>query len=189
MTSDRETELESVLIGGLEQRPVVIVEHDPVWALRAMRLCGLIASALGERMISVEHIGSTAVPGLAAKPIIDLLLVVPDIDDEETYLPALEASGLVLRVREPGHRLLRTPELDVHLHVLSPGTVYQRDYRDLRDWLRVDATDRELYSSTKKRLSSRKWIDMNFYADAKSDVIREILVRARSWRQEQSPDA
>jgi GrpB-like predicted nucleotidyltransferase (UPF0157 family) len=137
---------------------------------------------LGEDALSVEHIGSTSVPGLAAKPIIDVLLTVADVDHEAAYVPALESAGFLLRVREPAHRMMRTPARDVHVHVYEPGRPEVRNYLDLRDWLRVDAEDRELYATTKRSLARQQWNDMNDYADAKSDVIDGVLTRARAWR-------
>lgn len=98
-----------------------------------------IQDALGPAALSVEHIGSTSVSGLAAKPVIDMLLVVANIDDEESYLVPLDSIGLRLRVREHGHRMLRTAELDFHVPVFPPETAERIDYLDLRDWLRVSA--------------------------------------------------
>ena len=94
----------------------------------------------------------------------------------------MESIWLRLRVREHGHRMLRTAELDFHVHVLPPATAEQIDYLDLRDWPRVSAADRALYESTKRRLAANTWSDMNHYADAKSAVIQQILAHARKWR-------
>lgn len=135
--------------------------------------------------MSVEHIGSTSVPGLAAKPILDVLLTVIDVEDEASYVPALEDAGFVLRVREEGHRMMRTPAKDVHVHVFHPENEAVSKYRDLRDWLRTDETDRALYADTKRMLARQRWSDMNDYADAKTDVISQILAHARVWRENQ----
>lgn len=121
-------------------------------------------------------------PGLAAKPIVDVLVTVPDITAEEDYLDALVAAGYQLRVREPGHRLVRTPERDVFIHVLEPHDPAADDYLLLRDHLRRDADDRALYESTKRELVSRDWPSMNHYADAKTEVIEAIKARARAVR-------
>lgn len=182
MDDGRDAELDAVLIGGREQRTIVIVEYDEEWPQRYDALARRISQALAGVAFSVEHIGSTSVPGLAAKPIIDILLTVAVVEDENAYLPALEAAGFVLRVREDGHRLFRTLERDTHIHVYAAGAAAVTDYRDLRDWLRVSANDRTLYASTKKQLARQEWSDMNYYADAKTDVVREILARAREWR-------
>ena len=114
---------EAQLIGGPERVPIVLEEHDPAWASRFEEVAARVRAAVGTAVLRVEHIGSTSVPGLAAKPVVDVLLVVEDPDDEPGWLPALEQAGFVLRVREPafdGHRMLRTPAWDVHLHVFPP---------------------------------------------------------------------
>ncbi|MET3920998.1 GrpB family protein [Arthrobacter sp. UYEF20] len=185
MKSEEDADLDGVLIGGREERTIVIVEYDHEWPRRFETLAKSISGALGEKALSVEHIGSTAVPRLAAKPIIDILLTVLDVDDEATYVPALENVGFVLRVREAGHRMLKTPSRDVNLHVFHPAHDSVPKYRDLRDWLCVDETDRALYADTKKKLSQRGWRDVNEYADAKTGVISRILDHARVWREKQ----
>jgi len=174
--------LDSVLIGGREPVTLVISHYDSAWPSRFAELGARIESALGAGALAVEHIGSTSVPGLAAKPIIDVLVVVADVAEERSYVPALEDAGFVLRVREAGHRMFRTPDKDVHIHVYSSGDQAIRDYLDLRDWLRVDESDRTLYADVKRDLAKRPWSDMNHYAEAKSDVIRQVLGRARAWR-------
>ena len=182
MSSDRDTYLDRVLIGGREPGVIVLVDYDERWPSRFQALAERVERALGMRALSIEHIGSTSVPGLAAKPIVDMLLTVADVTDEAAYVPALEAAELVLRTREPEHRMLRTPARDVHLHVYEPTHAAVRDYLDLRDWLSVDRADRELYAATKRRLAHQPWRDMNDYADAKSEVIQEVLGRARVGR-------
>ena len=188
VSSHRDEYLEQVLIGGREPAVIELVDHDLAWPARFEDLAGRVRQALGARALRVEHIGSTSVPGLAAKPIIDVLLTVADVTDEAAYVPALVAAGLELRVREPDHRMLRTPARDVHLHVYEPAHRAVRDYLDLRDWLSVDAADRELYAETKRRLARQPWRDMNDYADAKSEVVQDVLRRARAWRASTTSD-
>lgn len=182
MKPESDEHLDAVLIGGREERPIVIVEYDSDWPLRFAALALEIKEAVAEAALSVEHIGSTSVPGLAAKPIIDILLTVDDVAEENSYLGKLEAAGFVLRVREAGHRMMRTPEKDVHMHVFSADDPAVSNYLDLRDWLRVDAPDRALYQAKKEELALQNWTDMNYYAEAKTEVISEILFRARIWR-------
>lgn len=113
------------IIGGSEKVPIVIAEYDPRWPARYAESSAAISAALGRRALRLEHIGSTAVPGLGAKPIVDILVVVADSADEASYLPHLERAGYALRVREPGldeHRMLRSPARDVHVHVYSQGS-------------------------------------------------------------------
>jgi GrpB-like predicted nucleotidyltransferase (UPF0157 family) len=184
---DLDRYLDSVLIGGREAFAPVIANHDPAWPARFAELEARIRPALGDAALAVEHIGSTSVPGLAAKPIVDVLVVVTDVDDEPSYVPAMEGAGFVLRVREAGHRMFRTPARDVHVHVYSAGDQAITDYLDLRDWLRVDESDRALYADVKRDLARRPWCDMNHYAEAKSDVIQQVLGRARAWRASSAP--
>jgi GrpB-like predicted nucleotidyltransferase (UPF0157 family) len=147
-----------------------------------------IRAALGEAALAIEHIGSTSVPGLAAKPIVDILLVVEDSGDEASYVPALESAGYVLRVREPDfdeHRMFRTPEKDVHLHVFSAGSPEIERYLLLREQLRENEEDQELYARTKRELASRNWPSMQHYAEAKTAVIEAIIARAATRRSSQ----
>lgn len=167
-----------VIIGGREKRDIVVVEHDPAWADRYQVERSRIAHALGDRALRIEHIGSTSVPGLAAKPIIDIDLSVADVDDESGYLADLEQAGYVLRVREPAHRMFRTPELDVHLHICTTGSYWERRHLVFRDWLRTHPDDRQRYEDVKRDLAQREWDDMNDYADAKTEVIADIMQRA-----------
>ena len=129
----------------------------------------------------MEHIGSTSVPGLAAKPIIDICVVVENSADETSYLPALEGSGYELRVREPDwheHRMLRTPTRDVHIHVFTSGSPEIERLLVFRDWLRRSIADRDLYASTKRDLARRDWPTMQEYADSKTTVVDAIVARA-----------
>ena len=174
--------LDQALIGGLEPGPISVVDYDERWALRFHRTAERVRQALGGNAVDVEHIGSTSVPGLAAKPIVDILVTVDDVTDEAAYLSALESIGFVLRGREPKHRMLRTPEQDVHLHVYEPTDAEVKNLLDLRDWLRIDEADRELYATTKRQLATQRWSDMNHYAEAKTEVVLAILGRARAWR-------
>jgi GrpB-like predicted nucleotidyltransferase (UPF0157 family) len=183
MASDRPSRppLEEVLIGGRERRPIVLVPYDPTWPERFAAQRDRIHRALGPRALAVEHIGSTAVPGLVAKPIVDVLVAVPDVGDEPTTT-ALVAAGYVLRVREPGHRMVRTPELDVHLHLWTQGDPEIDRHLRFRDRLRDSAEDRASYAQLKRALASRDWDDMNAYAAAKAPLIVQILARADADR-------
>ena len=170
------------LVGGPEPLEVELHDHDDRWAGTYLDHQRRIRAALPAVAIDVQHIGSTSVPGLAAKPIVDIVVTVDDITAEEDYLDALLAAGYELRVREPGHRLVRTPARDVHVHIYERGDPAVDDYLLLRDHLRSDPADRARYESTKRALLSRRWDDMNDYADAKTDVILAIKARARAAR-------
>lgn len=170
---------ETGLIGGVEKRAIVVVPYRPDWPETFRLHRERIAAALGARALGiVDHIGSTAVPGLAAKPIVDMLLVVADSADEDAWLPAMEGAGYVLRVREPEfeeHRMFRTPELDVHVHVLSDGSPEIERYLRFRDALRAAPHLRARYQTLKLTLAAQDWSDMTAYAQAKSDLVEAIV--------------
>jgi GrpB-like predicted nucleotidyltransferase (UPF0157 family) len=162
---------------------ILIVDYDPQWPELFRREAVRVRSALGCRAVRIEHTGSTAVPGLAAKPIIDMLLVVSDSADEDAYAPALEAAGYLLRIRETDwyeHRMFKGPDTEINLHVLSSDCPEIDRVLMLRDWLRSNDADRELYARTKLALAQREWKYVQNYADAKTAVIEEILARAHS---------
>jgi GrpB-like predicted nucleotidyltransferase (UPF0157 family) len=169
------------LIDGPEKRDIRIVAYDVAWPARFVTERDRIVAALGAVARRVDHIGSTSVPGLAAKPIVDIDLSVPDVDDEPPYLPALERAGYHLRVRQPGHRMVRTDDRGVHVHICTEGSDWERRHLLFRDWLRHDKADREAYASLKRELANHDWPDMNTYAAAKGTLIAEITARAEEW--------
>lgn len=175
----RRPDVEEVyLVGGTEVRHLEVVAYDdrwpPIFNEHRLRLL----EALGTTDVDIEHIGSTSVPGLAAKPIVDIVIAVDDITAEEDYLDALVAAGYPLRVREPGHRLVRTPDRDVHVHIYEKGDQAIANYLLFRDRLRSDRGDRDLYARTKESLIAQGFDDMNAYSDAKTEVVAAIMARA-----------
>jgi GrpB-like predicted nucleotidyltransferase (UPF0157 family) len=177
-------EIEAAAVGGPPStyREVVVAEYDPDWPKWFERAAAEIRGALGDAVLQLDHVGSTSVPGLAAKPLIDINLVVADTTDENAYVPKLEPLGYELRVREPDwfeHRLLRGYDPPVNLHVFNPGCEEVERMLVLRDWLRLHDDDRDLYERTKRELAAKQWKYVQNYADAKTDVIQEILARAR----------
>ncbi len=162
--------------------PIRLVDYEPNWPDLYRREAVRIRDALGDRGLQIEHVGSTAVQGLAAKPIIDIVLVVVDSSDESSYLPHLEAVGYVLRIREPDwyeHRVFQESERDVNLHVFSAECPEVDRMALLRDWLRANEIDRELYERAKRHLARQHWKFVQNYADAKTEVVEAILERAR----------
>ena len=160
---------------------ITIVAYDPAWPEQFAAQERIIREALGDHALRIEHAGSTSVPGLCAKPIIDILLVVPDSSDEPAYVPRMEAASYVLRIREPEweqHRLFKGPDTDINLHVFSPGSKEIRRMTLMRDWMRAHPEDRDLYAGTKRELSTRTWKYVQHYADAKTTVVEEIMARA-----------
>ncbi len=165
--------------------PVRLAEYDPNWPRLFEREAARVRKALGDKVLLLEHVGSTAVPGLAAKPRIDMLLIVADSSDEARYIPALEAAGYVLHIREPNwhqHRTLKGPDIDINLHVFSRGCPEIERMLLFRDWLRAHQEDRALYEHTKRELAKREWKYTQNYADAKSAVVEEIIARAQEAR-------
>lgn len=158
---------------------LTIAAHDPRWADDYAELAGLVRQALGEG-VDVEHVGSTSVPGLPAKPIIDVVVRMPDSEDEASYVPALEQAGFVLAVREPwwqGHRLFRHGEPRANVHVFGPEAAEPERMRIFRDWLRMHPGDRERYADAKRAAAAQGGHVMEYNA-RKQDLLREILVRA-----------
>ena len=171
------------IIGGPEPRPVVIADYTDEWPRRFETERERLSRALGGRALRIEHIGSTSVPGLGAKPIVDILVVVADADDEDAFRDALIEAGYLLRVREPGHRMFRTDPRDVHVHVYGDGAQDIDDYLVFRDWLRAHAEDRARYEAVKRELATRTWADMQDYAEAKTEVVESIKARAYGARE------
>jgi GrpB-like predicted nucleotidyltransferase (UPF0157 family) len=180
-----EERIREAIIGDVESPAIVVADYDPAWTERFHQEAAKIRATLGEAALAIEHIGSTSVPGLSAKPIVDILLVIEDSSNEASYVPALESVGYVMRVRERDfheHRMLRTAAKDVHVHVFSPGSPEIDRYLLLRDHLRRNEEERELYARTKRDLAKWDWPSMQHYAEAKTEVIEDIIARAAAAR-------
>jgi GrpB-like predicted nucleotidyltransferase (UPF0157 family) len=162
-------------------KPIIISPYDPRWPVRYQREEARIRAALGERAMAIEHVGSTAVPGLAAKDRIDIDLIVADPADESSYVPDLTAAGYTLRTREPHwyeHRCLWTDNHDVNLHVFGPDCDEYLRHLILRDWLRSHSDDRDLYAACKRQIAAEYPLSMARYVFGKAPVIIDILKRA-----------
>jgi GrpB-like predicted nucleotidyltransferase (UPF0157 family) len=166
-------------------RPIEIVEYDREWPRLYAREEERIRSALGDRVVRIEHAGSTSVPGLPAKPLIDIVLEVPNSADERSYVPDLEAAGYRVVIREPEwfeHRVFKGPDTNVNLHTFTAGCEEVDEMLLFRDHLRESADDRELYARKKRELAAYPWKYVQQYADAKTAVVLEIKERARVRR-------
>jgi GrpB-like predicted nucleotidyltransferase (UPF0157 family) len=164
---------------------ILIENYDASWPELFQREADRIRTALAARVLAVEHVGSTSVPGLAAKPVIDVLLVVADSSDELSYAPALEAAGYTLKFREPDwfeHRLFKSRDPDVNLHVLSQECPEIECMLLFRDWLRSNPEDRDRYAAAKLALAGREWRTVDEYAQAKTGMVQEILARGQETR-------
>jgi GrpB-like predicted nucleotidyltransferase (UPF0157 family) len=178
-------EIETMTVGPIEPLtgPITFVDYDPEWPGLYAREERRIRSLLGDRVIRIEHTGSTSVPGLAAKPVIDITMLVADVNDEPAYVPDLEAAGYTVRIREfepdwYDHRVFKGPDTNINLHVFSDGCIEIERMVGFRDWLRTHDDDRELYERTKRDLIERDWAYVQNYADAKTEVVEEIVARA-----------
>lgn len=174
-------------VEGQSDHPVSIrvVEYDDQWPADFARLAAVVRSVLGDVVLELQHVGSTSVPGLPAKPIIDADLVVVDPADEASYVPALVAAGFVHRIREPWwheHRLLKYDDPDTNLHVFGPDCPEVIRHRMFRDWLLDHPDERDSYAAAKRRAAA----EMNArpgggtgmdYNRHKEPVVREIYDR------------
>jgi GrpB-like predicted nucleotidyltransferase (UPF0157 family) len=161
-----------------------------MWESSFSLLARRIREALGAKVRLLEHVGSTSVRGLAAKPVIDIVLAVADSTDESSYVPFLERHGFSLRLREPEwfeHRLFKCPDVECNLHVFSDGCDEIERMTAFRDRLRACEQDRREYEDKKRELAARSWPRVQDYADAKTDIVRAILSRARAGFPSRSP--
>src|SRR5665811_1880618 len=172
------------LIGGREPREILVVPHDSSWPDRFEIEHGRITRALGDRVFRIDHVGSTSVPGLAAKPIVDIDLSVDDPEDENSYVPDLLEAGYLLRVREPAHRMLRTPGTRCACARLCCRQRVGTHPPAVSGLATDQPGDCKLYAAVKEGLAGRLWPDMNDYAAAKTDVIADIIGRAERWSAE-----
>ncbi len=167
-----------------------IEDYDPRWPALFERQAERIKNALGERALQIHHAGSTSVPGLAAKPVLDIVLTVADSADEDAYAAALSDAGYRLVIREEGwhqHRMFKPSDVDVNLHVFSQNCPEVDRMLAFRDWLRSNPTDRIIYERAKKELAQQEWTAVQDYADAKTRVVTEIMQRALGVRDSRQP--
>jgi GrpB-like predicted nucleotidyltransferase (UPF0157 family) len=162
-------------------RPITIDDYDSAWPATFAREEDRIRHALGPVVIAIDHVGSTAVPGLAAKNRLDIDLIVADPADEAAYVPALEPAGYVLRTREPDwyeHRCLWTHDHGVNLHVFGPDCDEHLRHLIFRDWLRDHPYDRDRYAAEKRRIAAAHPMDIAGYVNQKAAIVIEILRQA-----------
>ena len=180
---DAEPDDDIWVVGPPPIQPILIVESDPAWPSVFEELAGRIRAALGDRVLDLQHVGSTSVPGLAAKPIVDIDLTVADSSDESAYIEPLESIGYEFRIREPAwhqHRCLFLADPKSNLHVWSPGSPEAIRHRMFRDWLREHPHDLALYADAKRRSaadSNEAAEEVMAYNLRKQPVIRDILDR------------
>jgi len=180
----RDEYMKAVTVGERESfnGRVILADYNPHWVTLYKQEEAKIRNALGARAFQIHHVGSTSVPGLCAKPIIDILLVVTDSSNEQSYIPALESVGYAIYIREPDwyqHRLLKGSDPDANLHVFSDNAAEIKRMLCFRDWLRSNENDKLRYENVKRELAGRNWKHVQHYADAKTEIIEEILARSQ----------
>ncbi|UPK92146.1 hypothetical protein LCI18_003081 [Fusarium solani-melongenae] len=168
-----------------EKLPLKIEPPDPAWPQQFQTLKSIIQEALGHKALSISHVGSTVVPNLPAKAIIDIDLTVPDPTAETTYIPALESKGFQFLTREPmwhEHRFFNTNNpYYCNLHVFAHGTAELVRHRIMKEWLTTHEDERELYARAKMEAMEKSNLlgeTVMQYNFRKQQVIREILERA-----------
>ena len=164
--------------------PIDVVAYQESWAASFAGWRERLLAALGEAAVRIEHVGSTAVPGLPAKPIVDVQVSVRDVEDEGSYVPAIEEVGVSLRFREPEHRYFR-PSGDrprtVQIHVCTAGGEWEREHLLFRDYLRADQEARAAYARLKRQLAERYRDDRLAYNEGKTGFVLDTLIDARAW--------
>ncbi len=186
MTAKPETdeEMAAIRVSGTVtpwNRTIPLVDYDPAWPAQYEGEAARIRAALGEGALVLEHVGSTSIPGMSAKPIIDILLGVADSAVEDAYVPALTAQGYRLHLREPDwyeHRVMKGDEPPVNMHVLPAGCPEIARMVRFRDRCRACPEEFDLYLATKRELAARTWRHVQHYANAKSEVVEQIIARA-----------
>jgi len=177
------------LITGAERpaEPIEVVPWDPRWASRFELMRAQLAAALRDQAVRIEHVGSTSIAGLPAKPIIDIQISVPDVDDTDAYRSQIEAQGFVLRYIEAGHRYFRPPPglpRDYQVHVCKVGSAWERDHLLFRDFMRDHPGEAAEYGRLKMRLAMQNSQDRIQYTDDKGPFILAALEAAEAWADE-----
>lgn len=175
--------LKNVTLGepSIHNQKIELEEYDINWPILFQTEAKKILAALEDKALQIEHVGSTSVPELCAKPIIDILLLVKDAADEESYTKALESAGYILRIREPEwfeHRMFKRNMPTVNLHVFSQDCEEAKRMLAFREWLRENKEDCDLYANTKRQLAKQVWKYVQDYADAKTQIVQNIMERA-----------
>lgn len=175
-----------VVAGSERERrdPVEVVAYDPAWPVRFAAWRDRLVASLGPAALRIEHVGSTAVRGLAAKPVVDVQVSVPAVEDEAAYVPAVERAGIAFRSRDAEHRYFRPAgdrPRDVQVHVCATGSDWERAHLLLRDYLRVHPDLAEAYGALKRDLAARHRDDRIAYNEAKTEFILDALEGAERW--------
>lgn len=167
-----------------DARAPELVPPDTRWPGLGAEIARRIHAFLGPAAVRIDHVGSTAVPGLWSKQTVDIQVSVPDVDDEDAYAGVISRAGWPLRLREPGHRLFRAlppAERLVHVHVCTAGSAWERQHLLFRDYLRAHRPVALAYESMKRELASRPALTRMEYTEAKTPFIAAALEAANNW--------
>ena len=181
---ETDEEMAAIHVGGAvapHDAQVHLAPYDPTWPAQYAAEAAKIRAGLGRGALVLEHVGSTSIPGLSAKPIIDIVLGVADSTDEDAYVPALTAQGYRLHVREPEwhqHRLMKGADPVVNLHIFTAGSSEIERMIAFRDRCRTHPEELTLYLETKQALAGQVWRHVQHYANAKAEVVEAIIARA-----------
>lgn len=170
-------QIQAAMVTGRRVEPIEVMPPDPGWPAAYDVVRRRVEAALGEQARDVRHVGSTAVPGLHAKPVVDVDVTVADTAAEGDYLAALEDAGFELTVREPGHRCLRLAGPRANLHLWDPGDPEPRRHLAFRDWLTEHTDDRAAYGDLKCALAAEGFTDVMSYNNRKAALIYDIYER------------
>jgi GrpB-like predicted nucleotidyltransferase (UPF0157 family) len=185
---ETDEEMAAVRVDGpvvVHNATIDLSDYDPDWPRLYELEAAKIRAAISDKALVIEHVGSTSIPGLCAKPLIDIVLGVADSADEDAYVPALIAQGYRLHVREPEwheHRLMKGDRPPVNLHVFTAGSGEITRMLAFRDRCRADPDERRLYEAAKRALAAQTWRHVQHYANAKGDVVEAIIARALAAR-------
>jgi GrpB-like predicted nucleotidyltransferase (UPF0157 family) len=175
------------IVGRDRNEPIELSEYDPARPARFEEMRDRLAAALGEVALRIDHVGSTSVPGLVAKPIVDIQVSVSDVDDEAVYVAPIEALGLEMRWIETGHRYFRAPPplpRRCQVHVCTVGSDWERRHLLFRDYLRSHPDAARDYGNLKRRLAAEHKWDRIAYTDAKGPFIDATTAKAEVWAAE-----
>jgi GrpB-like predicted nucleotidyltransferase (UPF0157 family) len=164
--------------------PIEVHPYNPEWPETFERWSSRLAGCLAGAATRIEHVGSTAVPGLDAKPIVDIQVSVERLGDEQLYVPGCEAAGLQFRLRDDERRFFRPPSgavREVHVHVCEVGSSWEREHLLFRDFLRTHPDARDAYAATKRHAAGVWRDDSMAYTEAKSGIILDTLDSAERW--------
>lgn len=176
---------------GLKRGTVELYPHDTRWETAAAQTIAFLKTLLGDTAVDIRHVGSTAIRGICAKPILDIAVAVRSLSEMESLAPMLEEHGVIFRGQDhPGQLLFVMGDFAAdtrthHIHVVLENSTEWHNYNNMRDYLNANPGDAARYDALKRSLHSEYAGDRGKYTSGKSELINELLEKARKWRMEQ----